>query len=358
MKPILLSVCSTLLITSGLNANTDPFPVRGFHMWVPKPQDIPLMARFIEQAFPREGVNTLVLEFDYKYQFQSHPEVADPDALSLNDVKQLVAACRKSHVQLIPLIGLLGHQSHSKDRMTLGLLRSHPEFDETPGKYPGNVGIYARSYCPLHPKLHPLLFDLIDELMEVTEASAFHAGMDEVLLLGEDDCLRCQGKLKSELFSDEVWRLWNHLAEKHRKLWIWGDRLLDGRTTNVGEWEGSFNGTYPAVDMVPKDIVICDWHYRNAEPTAAFFAAQGFEVISCPWDRAAIGREEVKLQRSMRKNANDLLASRFAGVMQTSWQDPAEMIHMYFGEIPVSPGRSGDSIESFRAVFDELRHGN
>ena len=351
-------ICVILSSASASKANAGPLPVRGFHMWVPKPQDVPLLVRFIEQAFPREGVNTLVLEFDYKYQFQSHPEVADPDALSRSDVKQLVAACQKSHVQLVPLIGLLGHQSHSKDRMTLGLLRSHPEFDETPGKYPGNVGIYARSYCPLHPKLHEVIFDLIDELMDVTEASAFHAGMDEVLLLGEDDCPRCRGRLKSELFADEVWRLRNHLAEKHRKLWIWGDRLLDGRTTGVGEWEGSFNGTYPAVDLVPKDIVICDWHYQKAEPTAAFFAAHGFEVVSCPWDKPGVGREEVKIQRLMRNHANDALASKFLGVLQTSWQDPAEMIHMYSGAIPVSPGRSGDSIESFRSVFDELRHPN
>ena len=57
-----------------------------------------------------------------------------------------------------------------------GLLRAHPELDETPGKYPGNAGIYCRSYCPLHPKVHEIVFDLIDELVEATGADAFHAG--------------------------------------------------------------------------------------------------------------------------------------------------------------------------------------
>ena len=35
------------------------------------------------------------------------------------------------------------------------------EFDETPGKYPNNEGIYCRSYCPLHPEVHEVLFDLV-----------------------------------------------------------------------------------------------------------------------------------------------------------------------------------------------------
>ena len=354
----LVQLIAVLLSAAKLNSATGPLPVRGLHMWVPKPQDVSLLVRFIEDALPKEGVNTLVLEFDYKYRFHSHPEVSDPDALSETEVKQIVSACRKSHVELIPLIGLLGHQSHSKDRMTLGLLRSHPEFDETPGKYPGNVGTYARSYCPLHPNVHNVVFDLIDELMKATEAKSFHAGMDEVLLLGEDECPRCRGKLKAELFGNEVQRLRDHLAEKHRRLWIWGDRLLDGTTTGVGEWEGSFNGTYPAVNMVPKDIVICDWHYAHAEPTAAYFAAHGFDVVSCPWNQPNVGRDEVMLQQVMRRNANDTLASKFLGVLQTSWQDPAEMIHMYFGELPLSPGRSGDSLLSFRSVFEQFRKDN
>ena len=38
-------------------------------------------------------------------------EVADTGGLSKDDVKALVAACRKSNVRLIPGMNLLGHQS-------------------------------------------------------------------------------------------------------------------------------------------------------------------------------------------------------------------------------------------------------
>ena len=184
----------------------------------PGSADLDVALKFIQEALPKEGVNVLVLEFDYHYQFSKRPEVAETDSLSRDDVKKLVAACRKAGVRLIPQINLLGHQSWQKK--TAGLLRAHPEFDETPGKYPDNEGIYCRSYCPSNPAVHEVVFDLIDELAEVCESDAFHVGMDEVFLIGEDDCPRCKGHDKAELFAAEVVILRDHLAKTNRTMWV------------------------------------------------------------------------------------------------------------------------------------------
>ncbi len=40
--------------------------------------------------------------------------------------------------------------------------------------------LYCKSYCPLHPEVHKSSFDLADEICDVFETDAFHAGMDEV----------------------------------------------------------------------------------------------------------------------------------------------------------------------------------
>ena len=149
--------------------------VRGLYLAAPKPNEIPLAVSFIREALPKETVNVLVMEFDYRYSYVSHPEVVDADALSKADVKAIVAACHGAGVRLIPLINLLGHQSW--EAKTFGLLRAHPEFDETPKKYPNNQGIYCRSYCPLHPDLHQVVFALTDELAEACEADAVQVWM-------------------------------------------------------------------------------------------------------------------------------------------------------------------------------------
>jgi hypothetical protein len=262
-------------------------------------------------------------------------------------------ACRQAGIRLIPQINLLGHQSWSK--VTHALLRAHPEFDETPGKYPNNEGIYCRSYCPLHPQVHVVVFDLIDELAEACEADAFHAGMDEVFLIGEDDCPRCRGRNKAELFAGEVRALRDHLARSNRALWIWGDRLIDGNLTGIGKWEASANGTHGAVHLIPKDVVICDWHYERAVPTATWFALQGFQVVSSPWRKAGVALEQLELIRSARRNANPAVAARVLGVLQTTWTGGLGGIaRTYFGEGQPNP-RAVEAVACLRALFEELR---
>jgi hypothetical protein len=342
---------ASILCLLVLPAAAADLPVRGIHLGELKPAEVPLLVRFLSDAMPKEGANTLVLELNYRYQFQRRPEVAEPDALSRDDLKQIVAACRKAGVRLIPEINCLGHQSWEKT--TFGLLRSHPEFDETPGKYPDNKGIYCRSYCPLHPQLHEILFDVIDEIAEAAETDAIHVGMDEVFLLGESDCPRCRGKLRAELFANEVRALHDHLAQSKREMWMWADRFLDG-STGLGEWEASFNGTYPALGRVPSDIVMCDWHYEAAVPTAPVFALAGFPVVSSPWRDPKVALGQLDLIRLVQAHAGDQIASRMRGLLHTSWGPAAAFIHAYYGE--GQPSQSArEEAACFRALFAALR---
>jgi hypothetical protein len=343
--------CFGLLPLFAATLAAAPLPVRGIHMGAPKTSDVPALVRFIREAMPKEGANTLVLEVNYRYRFTKRPEVIDDDPLSRDHVKAIVAAARTSGVRVIPGINLVGHQSWEKK--TFGLLRSHPEFDETPGKYPNNEGIYCRSYCPLHPQVHAVVFDLIDEILDAFEADTFHAGMDEVFLIADENCPRCQGRLPSYLFAGEVTAVRDHLARSGRKLWIWGDRLLDGAETGTGKWEGSFNATWPSIDRIPKDVLICDWHYDSAVPGAAYFAMEGFEVVSCPWRKPAVAEAQIDLIRALGK-ANEPVASRVKGLLQTTWVDAGEFVRHYFGDSAPS-NEVRESVQCFRAAFARMR---
>jgi len=352
MRTLAASAAGIVCLALALDAASPSVPVRGLHLMAPKPDEMPLALRFIQEGAPKEGVNVLVLEFDYHYRFTSHPEVSDPDSLSRDDVRQLAAACHKAGIRLIPQINCLGHQSWAGT--TYGLLRAHPEFDETPGLYPGNQGIYCRSYCPLSPGLHQVLFDLIDELADASEADAFHVGMDEVFLLGEDTCPRCKGKDKAELFAQEVRTLHDHLAATKRTMWMWGDRFLDGDTTGLGKWEASMNHTYPAIQSVPKDIVICDWHYEQAVPTPEYFAVQGFAVLACPWRQPEVALAQLAAIRAARTHATDTIAGRMQGVLATTWCGLGPFVKAYFGEGPADLS-AAEAVNTFRALFREIR---
>src|SRR4030043_1496939 len=153
-------------------------------------------------ALAKVGINLLIFEVDYNYEYISHPELCGDDPVSRETVKKVVAMCRDLKIRLIPEFQSLGHQSW--EGKTFSLLTKYPEFDEPPGQYPGNKDIYCRSWCPLHPDVNPIIFALYDELLEVFEADALHVGMDEVFIIADADCHRCAGKPTSELFAKSV----------------------------------------------------------------------------------------------------------------------------------------------------------
>jgi hypothetical protein len=297
-------------------------------------------------------VNTLVVEFDYKFKFKKHPEIAEWDAYSEAQVKEVAQACRDAHVRLIPQINLIGHQSWAEN--TESLLRVHPEFDETRGKYPKNKGIYCRSYCPNAPGLHQVIFDCIDELCDACGADAFHCGMDEIFILADPDCPNCKGKTKAEVFAGEVNAIHAHLKATGRQMWMWGDRFIDGRANGLGEWEASQNGTYDAVGQVPKDIVICDWHYEHAEPTPAFFAMNGFSVVASPWRNSGLALQQLGFIQAIRKGANDRIAQNAQGVLHTTWCDTAAFVKAYNGD--TQQGKEvEESCKCFKDLFKAIR---
>lgn len=295
----------------------DLLPVRGLHLSAPAKRDLAAALEFVRDALPKAGVNTLILEFGYQFDFKSRAEFADSSALGKDDVQQIAKACRAAGIELIPQLNCLGHQSWA--RRNGRLLEKHPEFDETPGKYPDNEGIYCRSYCPLHPQVHAVLFDLINELAQACDAKAFHIGMDEVFLLADPDCPRCKGKDPAQLFAAEVNTLHAHLKKIGCRTWLWGDRFLDGKTTGLGKWEASENGTALAIDLVPQDIVICDWHYESAPDTALLFAKKGFDVVACPWRKKDVALAQLKKIQAIRAGDDPAAARHALGMLQTTW---------------------------------------
>jgi hypothetical protein len=319
---------------------------------------VPRLVEFVRGELAPRSVNTVILRVDYGYEYASHPAVRSGGALSLNHVKQLAAACRELGIRLIPQINLLGHQSWAT---RVGkLLEVHPEFDETPWvkmpdtyAWPNPDRLYCKSYCPLHPQVHDVVFALVNELCDAFEADAFHAGMDEVFYLGENRCPRCAGQDKSVLFAGEVKRIRDHLAKRSRALWIWGDRLLDGKLTGLGEWEASLNDTHRAIDQIPKDVVICDWHYERAEPTAVYFAMKGFSVVSCPWKNPGTARRQVEDMFRFRESASPELSRRFLGVVQTVWSGTGSFLDEWGGaQTGGAPLRERSETACFRAVSE------
>jgi hypothetical protein len=298
-------------LTAGAPAGT---PWRGVHFWL----DSNAHAQELLHALPAlatNGVNRLVLEVNYSYEFKAHPELRQPRYIRQATARQLSQAAAACGIELIPEFNCLGHQSFG--RRVEPLLRVHPEFNETPGLTPTNHGVYCLSWCPRAPGLDAIVFSLLDDLADGFQARALHVGLDEVYLIGAAECPRCRGRDPARLFADQVQRLHDHLV-RDRKLTMlmWADRVIGPKYQGWSEYDRAENDLSPAIDWIPKDIIQCDWHYaqRATYPSLPFLTGKGFRV----WPA---GFQPVAAAQALSRYAWSLNEPRVLGYLATTWNE-------------------------------------
>lgn len=315
-----------------------PWKIKGIVLTAPLSGEVDDVVAFIDKYLAPNGCNLIVMQIRYRYQFQLHPECQGYDPLSKSDIKKLVSVCKKNNIRLIPKMNLHGHQSGLHNTPTDGilhghsdaipdfrdgLLRAYPELDEMPNE----SGVYySRSLCMTNPLVKMIVFDLMDELLDVFEADAMHIGCDEVFHIGI--CPKCSKYSNAKLFADWINSLRGHLAERGAELLMWGDRFLSAEETGYGEYEASANGTASAINMVSKDILICDWHYENQTefPSVEIFARAGFRMFVCP-----MRVKQHAINFISYAHAHD--KGHIEGLLMTTWFGSGELArHILYGE--------------------------
>jgi hypothetical protein len=273
----------------------------------------------LEEQLPRlaqAGINCILLEVSYCFEFQSHPELRQGERqITKAGPAHLAHACREQGIELVPQFQCLGHQSWKEN--TAPLLTKYPDLDLTPGVPWDKKGFYCREWNPLDPKVNEIVFPLIDELAEAFDAKAVHVGMDEVFLLASEDA-KTKGHDPAEVFAKAVTDLHDHIVGKRGlTMLMWADRLIDGEKLKMGEWEASKVGTAAAVDKIPKDIILCPWHYEprdgGAYESVPMFMEKGFRVMPASWKNTEAG---LALIRYSRDHQSD---DRLVGHIFTTW---------------------------------------
>lgn len=263
----------------------------------------------------KQGINVVILEVDYNFAFKSHPELrrgANP--ITREGARRFAAACKQNNIRLIPEFQSLGHQSWKGE--TFPLLTVYPKFDITPGAFPNNEGIYCREWDPLNPDVWRVVFPLLDEIIDAFRADALHVGMDEVFLLGSEQSPTTKRQDPAKLFAKTVNELHTHLVGKRKvEMLMWADRLIDGKMFPIGEWGASLNGTAAAVDLIPKDIIMCPWDYALGDggyPSILMFVEKGFRVLPASWNDVAGTKALIQYEQSH-------TGPKLLGHMFTTW---------------------------------------
>lgn len=209
----------------------------------------------------------------------THTELGGGSYLEKDEVREIIAYANSLHVEVLPEVPALSHAYY--------LVCPHPELAER------DDDPYPDTYCPSNPASYELLFDVMEEVIEVFQPRIIHIGHDEVYSYGL--CRRCKGKSGAELIAYEVNTIHEFLAKKGIRTAMWGDKLMNiivggrnqgGRERRVrgGGWfkdQGEYvmAETYQSVHSVPKDILILDWYWALDSDSEQYFASYGFEEV-------------------------------------------------------------------------------
>lgn len=287
---------------------------RGVHLWLDKDESAQQLIRTLPELAGL-GVNTLVIEVNYSFEFKAHPELRNKTFIRRETARALAKAAARNKIQLIPEFNCLGHQNFG--RRIEPLLKLHPEFNETPSLSVTNPGVYCLSWCPRAPGLQPIVASLVDEIADGFEAKAVHVGMDEVYLIGADECPRCKGESPAKLFSEQVRALHQHIVgERKLAMLMWADRVIGVKFQGHSQYDNERNDLSACIDTIPRDIIQCDWHYegRTNYPSVPYLAGKGFRV----WPA---GFQPVGAARALSDFAKGQQDERVIGYLATTWNE-------------------------------------
>lgn len=295
-------------IGAGLIYDYPACTLRALRIHLPGSNDVTAFQRLVELALYYR-YNTLVIEVGGGMEYQRHPEINDGwveycgqlrtdsnsisrfraeahwhknsihsevgggSYLTQSEVRELLAYCRQRCIDVVPEVPSLSHSDY--------LLTRHPELAER------SEDRYPDTYCPSTEASYDLLFDVLDEVLDVFDPRTLLIGHDEWYSIGR--CGRCRDKPAAELFAADVHRIHRYLADRGVKTAMWGDKLLDatdeggrscggariemGRSTS-GEPLEVMPATHTAVELMPNDVLIFHWYWSLGKHHDETFAGR------------------------------------------------------------------------------------
>ncbi len=281
-------------------------PVRGIKVYLPEPTETFIREwKNMVSIAARYHFNTIMIELGGAMEYKSHPEINEGwleyaafmneypgkaneiqtkfswhknsihaangrgKVLSQDLIRELIDCCKEHYIDIIPEMPTLSHCDY--------LLTRHPELSER------KDDPYPDTCCPSEPAYYQLIFDLFDEVIEVFHPAVINIGHDEYYTMRL--CEKCKKRTAPEIYAEDILKIRDHLAEKGVKTMLWGEKLLnshflDGQAIGGSERtqpDGTIlDATYPAIDLIPKDLEILHWYWSIDRRFEEEYVKRGF----------------------------------------------------------------------------------
>ena len=286
---------------------------------------LPTLERMIDDALAQK-LNGVVIDVNNAFRLRSHPELAIPEAVDVAALRPLIQRIHRYGATAVPLVHLFSHQEQLlapayPELMLVGLKR----YPKKHGARPGEFFWWNPLSDPRRAEVKAIHEDVLDEIIELFDASWVHVGHDEAGSLAFVH--RDEESEIVDLFVESLTHAHAVVTARGARMMMWGDMLLNQRRIAGAAHGGAPKvPTHQAVATLPKDIVVVDWQYypvpkpypeanhptRADVPSSLFLTAQGFDVIGASLARPADGPELLPTTRPVARQQR-----RFAAYLDT-----------------------------------------
>ena len=245
----------------------------------------------------RYKMNTYMPYLEDMLEFEKYPTIGkDRGALTKNEVKEILDFAKKNFVEVIPIFQTLGHYEN---------ILSQEEFLKY-AEFPGAASLNVSS-----DSTYVFLEDLLKEVFELFPSEYFHMGADESwdVGLGESKKLVDESNI-AIVHANHYKKVYDICKKYNKKVMMYGDILLD----------------HPEIlSLIPKDIVIVDWHYRSDEnyPSTKIIRDAGFNYLVSPsvWNFLSTFPANVNSLPNIQNIIKSGLENESLGMINSNWGD-------------------------------------
>ena len=290
-------------------------------VYLPAREDIPFFREFVDLcAF--YGYNYMMIEIGGAMEYKRHPEInegweeycrkfQDYQGQSLDiqnapcwarnsihmengggsfllqeEVRELIVYCKAKGFSVMPEVPSLSHCDY--------FLYRHPELRERA------ADDLPDTYCPSNPECYRLLFELMDEVIDIFQPKIINIGHDEWMSVGL--CEQCRHREPADILAEDVIRIHDYLADRGIQTAMWADKLINAIGKQGQTWGGSrrvithqrtgafleeIPATYQAIDRIPKDIILYHWYWSLNSEWEDALLQRGFPVVLANFDGMA-----------------------------------------------------------------------
>lgn len=314
--------------------------LRGIHIALPSRNQIPFLKSIVKNVFVPMRYNTVFLQISAAMRYDKYPQINDAwleacemyekgqwpipahygfvgrDILEKSEVRDLCEYFESFGIEVIPEVQAYSHSQyvtmaypHLAEKAPSENEDGDIDFnskDERPDTF------YYHTLCPLHEDYYTVIFNIIDEVLEVVKPKRFvHMGHDEIYEVGK--CSKCNKVSRSDLFANEVTKLNDYIKSKNLNMMIWSDMLQDMEYS-----------TMAAINKVPEDIVMLDfvWYFHLDEDIEDRLLSHGFKVIMGNMYSSHYPRFETRSHKD-----------GMIGAQVSTWVDCTEYSYGFYGKM-------------------------